>query len=104
MDSAREFVIGDLLRDGTHLNIWCYYPGCRRQLYLTAEEAVALIGGEKSFVRVNRLLVCTGCGAKAINGHCQAFPCSLDYDARRLREQVARDGERGAGLPSRPAR
>lgn len=57
-------VIGELLRDGVRLEIWCTAPGCRRHLYWDPADAVAVLGERTPFVVARSRLYCTACAER----------------------------------------
>lgn len=99
MDSAPNPRIAQFMAEGPHLNIWCYTPDCGRKAYLTAAEAQAAFGSAwRDFHRLNRIIVCSACGARARDKKVQAFPCSLDDTVRNHCEDIRKEIER-YGVP-----
>lgn len=98
MDDARPPVMGDLLKINEHLMIYCGGHDCRRQVRLTAVEAVELLGFHTTMAQAERRLNCSACGRRGRDRFISVRGCSIDVTAWNARQAQATAAARGERL------
>ena len=92
LDLAPNPRIVQYVAEGPHLNIWCYWPTCRRRVTLTAAQAQATFGAAWDDVhKLNRIIYCSACGARAADKKVEARFCTLDHSIAEYRRRVERE-------------
>lgn len=73
----RTPTIGDLLERRQRLEISC--ARCHREVVLSPEAAIALLGADTTFAEAEERLSCSGCGAQGRERLIDARPSMTDY-------------------------